>query len=62
MIRVYRHSVFKFEPHYNEIEPRIVCEEYLEGLADNVYNYNIYCFHGEPIYIHCIEGCKRCIL
>lgn len=48
-----------FELHYNRIEPKIVCEEYLEGLADNVYDYNIYCFHGEPKYIHCIKGCKK---
>ena len=54
-----KYGFMYFEPHYNGIDPRIVCEEYLEGLADNVYDYNIYCFHGEPKYIHCIKNCKK---
>lgn len=45
-----------FELHYKNIVPKIICEEYLEGMAENVYDYNIYCFHGEPEYIWCIKG------
>ena len=45
-----------FELHYKDIVPKIICEEYLEGMAESVYDYNIYCFHGEPDYIWCIKG------
>lgn len=48
-----------YEIQYKDIEPKIVCEEYLEGVADTVYDYNIYCFHGEPKYIWCIKGSHR---
>lgn len=47
------------ELHYINIVPKIICEEYLEGVAENVYDYNIYCFHGEPEYIWCIKGSHR---
>ncbi len=47
------------ELHYRDIAPKIICEEYLEGLADNIYDYNIYCFHGEPAYIWCIKGSHK---
>lgn len=48
-----------FEMHYGEIKPRIIAEEYLEGMAEILYDYNIYCFHGEPKYIWCIKGSHR---
>lgn len=54
---VYFHG--SFEMHYKDIVPRIVCEEYLEGLAESVYDYNIYCFQGEPEYIWCIKGSHK---
>lgn len=44
------------EIHYRDIVPKIICEEYLEGVAENVYDYNIFCFHGEPEYVWCIKG------
>ncbi len=47
------------ELHYKDIPPRILCEEYLDELAETVYDYNIYCFHGEPKYIWCIKGSHR---
>lgn len=47
------------EMQYKDIVPKIICEEYLEGVAENVYDYNIYCFHGEPEYIWCIKGSHR---
>lgn len=47
------------ELHYRDIVPKIICEEYLEGVAENVYDYNVYCFHGEPVYIWCIKGSHR---
>lgn len=45
--------------HYGGIIPKIICEEYLEGVAETVYDYNIYCFQGEPEYIWCIKGSHR---
>lgn len=48
-----------YEIQYKDIVPKIVCEEYLEGVAETVYDYNIYCFHGEPKYIWCIKGSHR---
>lgn len=48
-----------YEIQYKDIVPKIVCEEYLESVAETVYDYNIYCFHGEPKYIWCIKGSHR---
>lgn len=48
-----------FETQYKDIKPKILCEEYLEGLAETVYDYDIYCFHGKPKYIWCINGSHR---
>ncbi len=48
-----------YEIQYKDIEAKIICEEYLEGVAETVYDYNIYCFHGEPKYIYCIKGSHR---
>ncbi len=44
-----RHYMFSYEWAYRDIEPRIVCEEYLEsddprGLVD----YKVWCFNGRP--------------
>lgn len=47
------------ELQYKGIVPKVLCEEYLEGLADNVYDYNVFCFHGEPEYIWCIKGSHK---
>lgn len=47
------------EFQYKNIIPKIICEEYLEGVADNIYDYNVYCFHGEPEYIWCIKGSHK---
>lgn len=47
------------ELHYRDIKPKIICEEYLPGLADTVYDYNIFCFHGKPKYIWCIKGSHK---
>lgn len=47
------------EMQYRDIEPKIICEEYLEGVAENLYDYDVFCFHGEPKYIWCIKGSHR---
>lgn len=48
-----------YELQYRDIVPMIMCEEYLDGVAESVYDYNIYCFHGQPEYIWCIKGSHR---
>lgn len=48
-----------FEMHYGDIKSCIIAEEYLDGMAESLYDYNIYCFHGEPKYIWCIKGSHR---
>lgn len=48
-----------FEMHYGNIKPCIIAEEYLDGMAETLYDYNIYCFHGEPKYVWCIKGSHR---
>ncbi len=45
--------------HYKGILPKIICEEYLDGLAETVYDYDVFCFHGKPKYIWCISGSHR---
>lgn len=48
-----------FEMHYGDIKPCIIAEEYLDGMAETLYDYNIFCFHGEPKYVWCIKGSHR---
>ena len=45
-----------FEWQYKNIDPKIICEEYLEGVAENVYEPQFFCFHGEPKYVRYIRG------
>jgi len=40
------------EWQYKDIKPRIIAEEYLENSTDELYDYKIWCFGGEP---HCIQ-------
>ena len=53
----YAYMFLEFQ--YKDIVPKIICEEYLEGVADDVYDYNIFCFHGEPEYVWCIKGSHK---
>lgn len=48
-----------FSLQYRGIQPKIICEEYLDELAENVYDYQFFCFYGEPKYIWCISGSHR---
>jgi len=45
-----------FEWQYKNIEPKIICEEYLEGIAEYIREPQFFCFHGEPKYIRYIQG------
>lgn len=40
-----------YEMQYKQIIPKIICEEYIENMDNDVYDYKIFCFHGEPKYI-----------
>lgn len=53
------HMFDAFEMHYGSIDPLIIAEEYLDGVAETLYDYNVYCFHGKPRYIWCIKGSHR---
>ena len=44
---------FNAELHYNEIEPRIICEKYL---GKNLVDYKFYCFNGEPKFLYMSTG------
>lgn len=48
-----------FSLQYRGIQPKIICEEYLDELAENVYDYQFFCFNGEPKYIWCISRSHR---
>ena len=47
------------EAQYRDIPPKILCEEYLDGVADSVYEHQFFCFHGKPEYIWCIKGSHK---
>ena len=53
------HGYIAFERHYIPIKPRILCEKYIENVDDDVYDYKIFCFHGEPQYIMFLYGRKK---
>lgn len=52
-------AYWSLELHYGDIVPRIICEEYVEGIGEELYDYDVYCFGGEPQYIECIKACKK---
>lgn len=55
----FNYAYHALEMHYRDIVPKVICEEYLDGVADELYEYKIYCFHGIPVYINClIENTK----
>lgn len=43
------------EWQYKNIYPQIICEELLDTKNDDFYDLKVYCFRGEPEYIHCIK-------
>ena len=48
------YAFLSFEPHYKDITPKIIAEEYIEQSDGNLYDYKIHCFNGKPQYIHVI--------
>jgi len=49
-------AYFSLEMYYRDIKPRIICEEYLENVSGELYDYKVFCFHGEPQYIMFLAG------
>ena len=49
------HYYKSYEWSYKNINPKIICEKYIKNdKTDNLIVYGIYCFDGEPHYIHTI--------
>lgn len=46
----YNHYYFGLEWCYKNIEPKIVCEEYLESVNKSALDYKFMCFNGIPLY------------
>lgn len=46
-------SLYNAEIHYSKIEPKIICEEYLDG---DITDYKFFCFHGEPKFFYVAKG------
>lgn len=46
------------ELHYKAIRPKIIAEEYLENDNNELYDYKIWCFNGNPEYIQFISERK----
>lgn len=47
------------ETQYKDIEPKIICEEYLDDMAEGLCEYQFFCFGGKPKYIWCVRGSHR---
>lgn len=43
-----------FEMHYNNIQRRIIAEEYIEEICGTLLDYKVHCFGGEPKFIQVI--------
>lgn len=44
------------EKPYKELKPRIIAEQYLDNNGQELRDYKIYCFHGEPLYCQVVSG------
>ena len=65
MLPTSNHYYYSYEWCYKNIEPKIICEKYIEQMDGNLLDYKVFCFNGEPKYIQIdfdrfIEH-KRCI-
>lgn len=44
------------EKVYRDIQPRIICEKYLEDSSGGLADYKIHCFGGKPAFLHMATG------
>lgn len=49
----YRHT---FEWAYKDIRPTVIAEEYLEAIDDDLWDYKLWCFDGEPQFVQVVSG------
>lgn len=49
------------ETHYSKIQPKIICEEYIEGIGEQVpVDYKIHCFNGKAKFVlACVDRYKE---
>ncbi len=45
------HYLYSYEWAYKNIEPKIICEKFIEEKNHDLCDYKFYCFHGEPKFI-----------
>jgi hypothetical protein len=45
-----------FELHYRGIKPKIIAEEYIENIDEDVFDYKVFCFNGRAEYIQFLTG------
>lgn len=50
------YHTFGRELQYNYIKPHIICEKYLSNGSNDIIDYKIYCFSGEPTFIRTMTG------
>lgn len=50
---------FGLELHYKNIKPQIIAEEYLENNNNDLYDYKVWCFNGNPEYIMFLSNRKN---
>ena len=59
------HYYYSYEWQYKDIEPKIICEKYIEQMDGNLFDYTLTCFNGRVIYIELhinssMQNHKRC--
>ena len=48
---------YDYEPQYNQIQPRIICEELIETSDGSLpTDYKFFCFHGKPVDCFVLSG------
>ena len=45
------HYYYSYEWQYKDIEPKIICEKYIEQMDGSLYDYRVFCFNGKPNFI-----------
>ncbi|MDT2805865.1 ATP-grasp fold amidoligase family protein [Vagococcus lutrae] len=49
-------GLYSIEPHYSQIEPKIICEKYIENSKGEFpVDYKFFCFNGEPKFLALID-------
>lgn len=53
-------GLYTAEPHYQKMDSKIICEEYLEDIEKKeLEDYKIYCFNGKPLFLMLCTGRAR---